>query len=309
MTDNIPEPPAPPHINPSGGIAPVWRVILYLPVVGVTYLIFGIFTVLLSFVFPGNDLTVGRGMGISLASLAISYVPLAATIVLITLGFTLFVDHCPAQSLGYNRRGSWKAELWLGIALGFVLPFLIFAVSYIAGWSHVTGSLFRLSAARVTAVIIQILLLMASIAVMEETSMRGYVLRTLKSGYGSVAALVVSSVLFGLFHSANPGTSFSSFLGTTAAGLVLGYAYLATKRLWLPLGFHFAWNFSLGPIFGFPVSGLNLPGWIDQNLVGGSIWTGGKFGPEAGLTGLLAMVVAAGVICAFARTAYRPGEG
>ena len=41
-------------------------------------------------------------------------------------------------------------------------------------------------------------------------------------------------------------------------GVVLSVAYLRTRALWLPWGIHFAWNATLGLVFGLPVSGIRL---------------------------------------------------
>src|SRR5581483_1530645 len=86
-------------------------------------------------------------------------------------------------------------------------------------------------------------------ALAEELPFRGYLLPTLTQAWGSRTALVVTSVLFGALHSLNPGASLMAFLGTTAAGVLLGLAYERTGRLWLPWALHFAWNFAEGALW------------------------------------------------------------
>ena len=83
----------------------------------------------------------------------------------------------------------------------------------------------------------QILLLYISTAlvpaVCEEFLFRGTILANLRP-FGQGVAIVASSVLFGLMHQ-NP----YQLLYTTAAGLVLGYAYVKTKSIWCPMLIHF----------------------------------------------------------------------
>ncbi len=45
---------------------------------------------------------------------------------------------------------------------------------------------------------------------------------------------------------------------------------------------HAAWNFAEGPVFGFPVSGLDMGGLFRLQITGPDWLTGGAFGPEAG---------------------------
>lgn len=83
----------------------------------------------------------------------------------------------------------------------------------------------------------QILLLYVSTAlvpaVCEEFLFRGTILANLRP-FGQGVAIVVSSVLFGLMHQ-NP----YQLLYTTAAGFVLGYAYVKTRSIWCPTLIHF----------------------------------------------------------------------
>jgi membrane protease YdiL (CAAX protease family) len=120
----------------------------------------------------------------------------------------------------------------------------------------------------------------------EELLSRGYHLQTLASGLNMFWAVIISSAVFGLLHLANPNATWVSAAGIFFAGVFLAYGYLRTKQLWLPIGLHIGWNFFEGVGFGFPVSGLD-------DIHGPEIWTGGAFGPEAGLIVLPALLLGA----------------
>ena len=64
------------------------------------------------------------------------------------------------------------------------------------------------------------------------------------------------------------------------AGVLLAAAYITTRRLWLPIGLHFAWNFTQGGIFGVPVSGFRVRGLLKSTLTGPELLSGGAFGAE-----------------------------
>jgi len=56
------------------------------------------------------------------------------------------------------------------------------------------------------------------------------------------------------------------------------------------MGLHVGWNFFEGTVYGFQVSGWEgMPGLVIQRISGPEIWTGGSFGPEAGLLMVLAV--------------------
>ena len=78
-------------------------------------------------------------------------------------------------------------------------------------------------------------------------------------GRGKTAVLL-SALAFGLGHLANPGASAVSAVGNMLGGLIYGYAFVMSGRLWLPIGLHFAWNLVQGPVLGFPVSGFAMGG-------------------------------------------------
>ena len=90
-------------------------------------------------------------------------------------------------------------------------------------------------------------------------------------------------------------------------GLFFGLGYVLTGQIALPIGLHFTWNFVQGNIFGFPVSGriTHATSLFLTQESGPDLWTGGAFGPEAGLLGLLAALAGAGVIVLWARWRWR----
>ncbi|HWU53299.1 MAG TPA: CPBP family intramembrane glutamic endopeptidase [Tahibacter sp.] len=68
------------------------------------------------------------------------------------------------------------------------------------------------------------------------------------------------------------------FLGA----VLLGLAWLRTRSLAMPVGIHFGWNWALGHVLGFGVSGFEQAGWFRPLLQDRPEWgAGGRFGPEA----------------------------
>jgi uncharacterized protein len=115
----------------------------------------------------------------------------------------------------------------------------------------------------------------------EEMLFRGYGFQIMVKGSGPFAALLPTSVLFAFAHASNQNVSTLGLINTFGFGLVLGYAYLRSQDLWLPIAIHFGWNWAL-VIFGLNVSGLKMgvTGFVVRWRVS-DLWSGGAYGPEA----------------------------
>jgi uncharacterized protein len=128
------------------------------------------------------------------------------------------------------------------------------------------------------------LLLHFLVGVFEETLFRGILFRFLEEGFGSWIALTLTALFFGFSHLSNPNvTVWSAIAIALEAGVSIGAAYMATRSLWFAMGFHTAWNFLQGNIFGVAVSGNGAPtDSLFVPLIQGNQWlTGGAFGIEA----------------------------
>lgn len=123
----------------------------------------------------------------------------------------------------------------------------------------------------------------------EEVLFRGILFRHIEAMLGSWAALAITAALFGMAHLGNANASwFAAFAIAVEAGLMLGAAFMLTRRLWLAIGIHAAWNFTQGWIFSIPVSGGEAPlGLLITRRVGPDWLTGGEFGLEASLVALV----------------------
>lgn len=133
----------------------------------------------------------------------------------------------------------------------------------------------------------------------EELIERGILFRSIRGLAGLVWAIVLSSITFSLLHLLNPFFSIPSAVDIFLAGVFLALLRELTGNLYLAWGAHFGWNFALASI-GLRVSGflfrMSPQSW--HIAVSGPGWlTGGAFGPEGGMSGIianLAMVVVAG---------------
>jgi membrane protease YdiL (CAAX protease family) len=178
----------------------------------------------------------------------------------------------------------------LGLALGPLMFLAILLALAAAGWAEVDGG--TITARELLTAFVTFIFVGFS----EEVLSRGWVLQVLERGRGKRAAVIGSAAVFALLHSFNPDFGLTALLGLFLAGLLFAQAYLVTRQLWLPIAMHLSWNFSEGPLFGFPVSGLPANGLLHVTPTGPEVVTGGGFGPEAGLVVVGGIALASAVI-------------
>ena len=200
------------------------------------------------------------------------------------------VERIPLAAFGVGFNRGWRYDLALGLLIGLVMVLVLLGAA-----AAVTELDVRWGSREDDRFWIAPLLTVAAIVVSaasEELVFRGYPMQVLMTGIGRWPAVSVMSLLFGLVHQANPNFTWLGLMNTILAGVLLSVAYLRTRSLWLPYGIHAAWNLGLGPILGFPVSGLEMASiWTTRGS--GVEWiAGGPYGPEGGLIGTIVFAAA-----------------
>ena len=115
-------------------------------------------------------------------------------------------------------------------------------------------------------------------------------------------AVLVSCVLYGLVHSANPNAGLLSTVIIVLFGYLRIYGYLSTGQLWLSIGMHTGWNFFQATVFGFAASG-HAEAWtlVTHESAAANWLSGGEFGPEASVLTVPVVLIALVVMRVWAR--------
>ena len=174
-------------------------------------------------------------------------------------------------------------ELGLGLLLGFGLYSLCILILMVLGAYRVEG----LNAWHI---LLPGMAAPLATGVFEELLFRGGVFRIAEKSLGSWIALILSSLIFGFIHMENDAATLQGLTSISiGAGLLLTGTYMLTRRLWLGMGLHAAWNYTQGTVFSGIVSGNEpaTPGLIRSSMQGSAWLTGGSFGVEASLVALL----------------------
>jgi len=212
-------------------------------------------------------------IGIAMAAL------MAALAFAVYIAFVKFIERRPVSELALPVMGR---ELGLGMLFGAGLYTLCVLVLMVLG-------VYRIEEINPLALLLPSVAMALSSGVFEELLHRGTIFRNVEELLGSWIALLASALFFGFRHLSNAdGNIIGAVAITIEAGVLLAAVYLLTRRLWLSIGFHIAWNFTQSGIFSGSVSGaFEKPGLFKATIEGPELLTGGKFGMEATLVALL----------------------
>ena len=213
------------------------------------------------------------------------------------LGYRVYVKRVERRAVTELSGLGAAAEWARGAGLGLLLGLLTLAPLYLLG-------IYRLEGVGESFLLLKQIPEMLLVSVLEELLIRAVIFRIAEQAWGSQRALVFSTVLFVAAHL--PGEiSLLGVLVTAAASLAFTAAYQLSRRLWLPMGMHFAWNYLFSAVFSVPVSGHEAKGWLHGSMSGPEWLSGGAYGVEASAIALLVWVVAAAILL---RRAYSRGE-
>jgi CAAX protease family protein len=195
-------------------------------------------------------------------------------------------------SIGFKLHRKWQRDFFMGCAMGAAALAIAVGIAVAANTITFSVQTRNVAIALLGFVIAFLFFLIAGAT--EELIFRGFPFQALVHNLGGVAAVGVTSVLFGLAHLANPSASAFSTINTVLAGVWLGLAYLMTRSLWLATALHCSWNFAMVWVFGLPVSGfttLDQLAWL-RGGIGPPAWiSGGSYGPEGGAAVTIALLL------------------
>lgn len=200
------------------------------------------------------------------------------------------LDDRPLRALGFTADRPALAETASGTLVGSALIALAAALLFVTG-----SAVFRSdmgSVADYSVHLVVTLVFFGIAAAAEELLFRGYAFQALVEWMGTWPAVLLSSAVFSWMHGGNPGVDPIAFGNIFLAGVLLALAYLRTRSLWFATAVHTGWNWTMATLLDFPVSGLtsfDTP-LYDAVARGEDWWTGGGFGPEAGVAGTIALL-------------------
>ncbi len=214
---------------------------------------------------------------------------------LLCLLLWLFVDRQLPENLGLRLSKRWWLGLLTGLVLGSGMIAIIVALEIALGWVGLAAIYSVEQGMLVGGMLAVYVVWQCLVAFVEELVGRGYIQQNLNTSLSIFLAVICSAIMFAFQHlpsivtqSLSVQLSAIMVLNLCLGGVLLGWSFVKTKTLWLPIGIHFGWNFIQYHIVGF---GAISQGLYNVQNFGWDIITGGTTGPEAGLVGTIAFLL------------------
>ncbi|UCC43004.1 MAG: CPBP family intramembrane metalloprotease [Candidatus Zixiibacteriota bacterium] len=204
----------------------------------------------------------------------------------------------------------WRPGLLLGgVLAGCALSAVVVGVTYLFDAVKFTQAPGRLTTNQLVSLLFGHAGWALFVAVAEESVFRGMAVREWASRWGWAVAIVLGGVFFGVVHLMGllPHLSVEDAAWVVFCGILVNWLFVAlyirSRSLWLPIGFHAGWNFSLKALFGTTVSGkTSTMALYNSELSGPESLTGGQFGIEASWVSLIVYILAAVLVLYYPRS-------
>jgi len=187
--------------------------------------------------------------------------------------------------IGFAWNAAARRNLALGFGGGIGAAALVLGAPLLAGGAELA----QVADGEASFLFVFVLLLFGASG--EEMLFHGYGFQVLLGTLGAWATILPTSVLFAWAHSSNLSVSPLALANTAAWGALLGWAFWRSGDLWLPIGLHVGWNWTL-PLLGAPLSGFTI--YVTGHAIRWKIpalWSGGAYGPEGGLLSTVVLVL------------------
>jgi membrane protease YdiL (CAAX protease family) len=190
---------------------------------------------------------------------------------------------------GLPLRLAFGKDFWRGCLWGFLAISGTLLAMFLLHGFRITGVALHGPAAFAAA--IEWGIAFAIVGMCEEFLLRGYFQYALSSGIGFWPAAFVMAGMFAFSHSFNANETPSGVVATGLFSLLFCLFLRRTGNLWIPVGFHAAWNWGQ-TLYGVSDSGIAPYHSVFHSASTGPQWlTGGIVGPEASIFCPLALLV------------------
>lgn len=156
---------------------------------------------------------------------------------LITTLLFVRIDKLRFADVGVQWHGKTLQRFGQGVLIGVVVMGSMAAMVFVLG-----GLTLQWNSQLSLAKLLMALLPLIPLALMEEIGFRGYALQKLRSALGIRAAIVITALLFGVYHLLNGWTWQAAMLSTTIWGFLFAWAACKQQGIAMSTGIHFAAN-------------------------------------------------------------------
>lgn len=213
-------------------------------------------------------------------------------IIIVVILYCYLIERRNISSLGFSTKNILN-KIGLGLLIGIGMMGGTFLLNLMTGSIHVTSNpntKWGFIAMAFVGFLIQ--------GFAEEIAFRGFLMNSIASKKGVLAAIIGNSVLFGVLHGLNPNISVMAVINLILAGLTYSLIFYLTDSIFVVGIMHGLWNYLQGLIFGVAVSGIRPPSTVllTESIKSHSVLNGGDFGFEGGLISIIVHIIVLAVV-------------
>ena len=281
--------------NKYGELRCAWSIILVLVAMFFAEFFFSFAYYFFSYAFFGD------GMYFSDTAMQVEMILMELLIFAVVLFLFRIVFRRDPSRMGLSFKGL-GGDFFAGVVLGTVCISAVALITVVTGYGSMIWVGFT---SYNTRHILLDFILHLTVGLSEETLARGYLMTVSKTTRSRWFIISVSGIIFGLLHIMNSGVTVLSLVNIAIIGVVFAFMFLKRGSIWMPVGFHFIWNFLQGSLYGSAVSGLDVRSLINLTQVGPDIFTGGEFGFEGSIfTTIVTVLCLLAIIFIYPKSKY-----
>jgi uncharacterized protein len=218
-------------------------------------------------------------------------------VLLATFIMAKWIDHKPWGYFGMPARHAFRANFWIGAAVGLGALALQLEIMHLGGWFDFGTVQLHGFAIMKYGIIWALMFLWVGFT--EEGILRGYVQRATTDGFSRLpggwsfwTSALLFSIVFGAGHISNPGENKFGIVMVFADGFAMCFSLWRTGDLWWAIGNHAAWDWGETFLFGTPNSGMHgANALMNPSFHGPLLWAGGTDGPEGSVLALVSEAI------------------
>lgn len=201
-----------------------------------------------------------------------------------------FIEKRPFHTIGLKDK-KWFTKYLKGAVIGIAMQLTYLSVLFLTGKVTLVTEPVEGVGTSVLGLVGLFLVMFIVQGASEEVVVRGWLMPVLSKHYKVPTAVILSSMFFGFMHLANPNVAVIPMINLILYGIFAALYAIYDDGLWGVFANHSMWNWFMGNVLGFPVSGMVLGGvsLFRFERTGATFITGGDFGPEGSVivTGIL----------------------
>jgi membrane protease YdiL (CAAX protease family) len=220
-----------------------------------------------------------------------SYTVTVSLVVLFLWLWVRFFEQRPFHTIGLPRQAALR-HYSTGFCVGMAMMLSVVSLLLLTGNIDLAARpTLSTNLGRIVGSCLLLLVAHAIQGANEELISRGWHFQVIGRRSSPWLAASLSMAVFTLLHIGARGMNALALFNLLLFGFLLILFVLKHQTIWAACGWHSAWNWTMGSVLGFKVSGQRgVNGLFEFTASGPDLITGGEYGPEGGLAATVVLL-------------------